>query len=141
MVGNKLLKIMQEAGKMPTGETTDLLFGVVTSKDPLKIKVDNRYEVTKDFLILSALCKETVIPIPAHTHVLQAHSTQSAGDPSHTHDISQKETVGGVTVTEEPAAFTSIKLWRGLEVGDKVRMLRVNKGQSFYVIEREEGIT
>jgi hypothetical protein len=140
MAGERLLNIMNNVRNEDKGDTTDLLFGVVTSKDPLKIKVDNRYEVTKDFLILSALCKETVIPIPAHTHVLQAHSTQSAGDPSHTHNISQKETVGGVTVTEEPATFTSIKLWRGLDVGDKVRMLRVNKGQSFYVIEREEGI-
>ena len=96
MVGNKLLKIMQEAGKMPTGETTDLLFGVVTSVSPLKIKIDNRFEVDEKFLILSALVKETVLP--------------------------------------------DIFLWRGLIVGDKVRVLRVNQGQMFYVLEREEGI-
>ena len=91
MAGNKLLKIMQEAGKIPAGETTDLLFGVVTSVSPLKIKIDNRFEVDEKFLILSALVKETT-------------------------------------------------LWRGLIVGDKVRVLRVNQGQMFYVLEREEGI-
>ena len=91
MVGNKLLKIMQEVGKMPAGETTDLLFGVVTSISPLKIKIDNRFEVDEKFLILSALVKKT-------------------------------------------------HLWRGLIVGDKVRLLRVNQGQMFYVLEREEGI-
>lgn len=99
MAGNKLLKIMQEAGKMSAGETTDLLFGVVTSVSPLKIKIDNRFEVDEKFLILSALVKETTI-----------------------------------------SALPDIILWRGLRVGDKVRVLRVNQGQMFYVLEREEGI-
>jgi hypothetical protein len=98
MAGNKLVKIMQDAGKMPNGETTDLLFGVVTSVVPLKIKIDSRFEVDEKFLILSALVKETTSALP------------------------------------------DILLWRGLRVGDKVRVLRVNKGQMFYVLEREEGI-
>ena len=140
MAGERLLNIMNNVKKEDKGDTTELMFGVVTALKPLKIKVDNRYEVDENFLILSSLCKETIIPIPAHTHVLEAHSTQSAGEGPHSHNISKQTTLGGVTVTEEPAAFTSIKLWRGLEVGDKVRMLRVNKGQSFYVMEREEGI-
>lgn len=99
MAGNKLVKIMQDAGKVPGSESTDLLFGVVTSTDPLKIKIDNRFEVDEKFIILSTLVKETIIKIP------------------------------------------NILLWRGLIVGDKVRVLRVNQGQMFYVIEREEGIT
>lgn len=35
------------------------------------------------------------------------------------------------------APNTGVVLWRGLQVGDKVRMLRVNQGQMYYVIERE----
>ena len=138
MIGNKLVKIMQEAGKVPSGETTDLLFGVVTSVSPLKIKIDNRFEVDERFLILSALVKETIIKIPKreeneHTHVIPQHTTSLGGqqDP-HTHTISQMET---------RSALPDILLWRGLEVGDKVRVLRVNQGQMFYVLEREEGIT
>jgi len=99
MAGSKLINIIQNAGKMSTGETTDLLFGDVTSISPLKIKIDNRFEVDEKFLILSALVKETTI-----------------------------------------SALPDIILWRGLRVGDKVRVLRVNKGQMFYVMEREEGI-
>lgn len=140
MAGERLLNIMNNVKKEDKGDTTELIFGVVTAVNPLKIKVDNRYEVDENFLILSALCKETVIPIPAHTHTLQSHSTQPAGDGPHTHSIAEQETLEGFTTEETPAAFTSIKLWRGLEVADKVRMLRVNKGQSFYVLEREEGI-
>ena len=137
MIGNKLVKIMQEAGKVPSGETTDLLFGVVTSVSPLKIKIDNRFEVDERFLILSALVKETIIKIPRreeneHTHVIPQHTTSLGGqqDP-HTHTIPQMDT---------RSALPDILLWRGLRVGDKVRVLRVNQGQMFYVLEREEGI-
>ena len=45
MAGNKLIKIMQDASKPAGGETTDLLFGVVASVSPLKIKIDNRYGI------------------------------------------------------------------------------------------------
>lgn len=96
MAGNKLIQTIQSMAKPPIGETTDLLFGEVTSVSPLKIRVDNRFEVDEQFLILSALVKETIIH--------------------------------------------SITLWRGLIVGDKVRLLRVANGQMFYIIEREEGV-
>ena len=137
MAGNKLVKIMQDASKTPNGETTDLLFGVVTSVAPLKIKIDNRFEVDEKFLILSALVKKTVINIPEreenkHLHVIPQHTTSPAGEGPHTHSIPQMNTY---------SALPSILLWRGLIVGDKVRVLRVNQGQMFYVIEREEGIT
>ena len=91
MAGNKLIQTIQSMAKPPIGETTDLLFGEVTSVSPLKIRVDNRFEVDEQFLILSALVKET-------------------------------------------------RLWRGLIIGDKVRLLRVNNGQMFYIIEREGGV-
>lgn len=96
MAGSKLVKIMQEAGKPPTGEITDLLFGVVTSVSPLKIKIDNRFEVDEKFLILSALVKETVINIPEreenkHLHVIPEHTTSPAGDGPHTHYHSTNE--------------------------------------------------
>ena len=139
MAGNKLVKIMQEAGKAPSGETTDLLFGVVTSVSPLKIKIDNRFEVDEKFLILSALVKETVIKIPErdannHRHEIPQHETSPAGEgpQTHSHIIPAYNTNN---------ALPDILLWRGLQVGDKVRILRVNKGQQFYVLEREEGIT
>ena len=136
MAGNKLIKIMQNAGKPPSGETTDLLFGVVTSIAPLKIKIDSRFEVDEKFLILSALVKETIVNIPErednkHLHVIPEHATSAAGEGPHTHNVPQMNTY---------TALPNILLWRGLIVGDKVRVLRVNQGQMFYVMEREEGI-
>ena len=135
MAGNKLIQTIQSMAKPPIGETTDLLFGEVTSVSPLKIRVDNRFEIDEQFLILSALVKETVIKIPEreenkHLHVISQHTTSAAGEGPHTHTIPQMNTL---------SALPDILLWRGLIVGDKVRLLRVANGQMFYVIEREEG--
>lgn len=130
MAGEKIIEIINRAKKEDDASSTEFLFGQVTSIAPLKIKIDNRYEVDEKFLILSAMCKEMVIKIAAHTHSVPAHSTQSGGD-GHSHSVNEQSTA---------AALSSVKLWRGLKVGDKVRMLRVSKGQQFYVLEREEGI-
>lgn len=92
MAGEKLVQLMQKAGKPSLTDLADLVYGVVTQVNPLKIKVDNRFEVDETFLILSVMVQE-------------------------------------------------VSWWRGLIVGDVVRMLRVSQGQIFYVIEREEGIT
>lgn len=151
MMGSRLVKIIQEAGKVNPSENVDLLFGLVTSVKPLKIKIDNRFEVGEDFLILSAFVKETIIKVPfredvEHTHTMEPSLGEVSGvspagnvifthtgggggesvDLSHTHKINM--------------AMPEIMLWRGLEKGDKVRVLRVAGGQMFYVIEREEGI-
>lgn len=107
MAGNKLIQTIQSMAKPPIGETTDLLFGEVMAVSPLKIRVDNRFEVDEQFLILSALVKETIIHI---------------------------------STAETPPPSQAITLWRGLIVGDKVRLLRVNNGQMFYIIEREGGV-
>lgn len=115
MAGEKLVALMQDAAKKGAVDSTDLLYGIVTSISPLKIKVDNRFEIDDNFILLSSLVTETKITIPAHNHSIP---TGSSGN-----------------------ALTEITLWRGLIVGDSIRMLRLNKGQLFYVLEREEGLT
>jgi hypothetical protein len=37
-------------------------------------------------------------------------------------------------------ATEEIKLWRGLQAGDKVYLLRLDKGQKFYILQRKEGL-
>lgn len=58
MAGNKLLDVMRKVSKPPSGESTDLLYGTVTSVSPLKIKVDNRFEITSQFIILTSLVSD-----------------------------------------------------------------------------------
>lgn len=72
MTGTKLINIMRKAGKTPDDERTALVFGVVTGVSPLKIKIDNRFEVDETFLLLSRSVKEYKVeqPLPLQNNVL-----------------------------------------------------------------------
>lgn len=168
MAGEKLLQIIKDMGKIPLGESTDLVFGKVISESPLIIRIDNKLDITEEFIVLSALVRETIIEIPyrttdplgpdiadditcddsetcsgvggsggyvgtnhkRHNHVIPEHYTEETDN--HKHKI-----LARVTLDSLP----KILLWRGLRVGDVVRMLSVNRGQLYFVLEREEGIT
>lgn len=123
----------------------DICFGEVSSITPLTIKVDNRFEIDETFLLLSAFVKEKWLNIPedddsGHIHIIPAiddngipwQTDAAAGPASHVHTIPEWKT---------KISLLKIKLWRGLKVGDKVRMIRLKEGQLYYVIERVEGIT
>lgn len=115
---------------------TELVYGEVTSDSPLKIKVDNRFELDETFLILSQNVRETWIKIPEqddfkHFHIVPVWKTDEGGAPPHIHTISPWK-------TEE--ALPEIKLWRGLKTGDKVLMFRVKQGGQYLVLERVEGV-
>lgn len=119
--GHKLTQLMRQAGQTPQNEVVDIVMGTVTSTSPLKVKVENR-ELTESFLILGALCKETHIKTPniisnQHTHTCPNGTT--SGPNGNDYDI---------------------MLWRGLRVGDIVLMLKVGRGQKYYIIQRQEGV-
>ncbi len=137
--GHRLAQLMRQAGQTPQNEIVDIVLGEVTSTSPLKVKVENR-ELTESFLILGALCKETHIYTDYiikhdHYHVIPTATTQPAGEGPHSHSISQRNTN---PVTPHGNDY-DIMLWRGLRVGDKVLMLKVGRGQKYYIIQREEG--
>lgn len=114
--GHRLTQLMRQAGQTPQNEIVDIVLGEVTSVTPLKVKVESR-ELTESFLILGALCKETHIYtdyIIKHNH----HHSDPTGPSGEDYDI---------------------MLWRGLRIGDKVLMLKVGRGQKYYIIQREEG--
>jgi hypothetical protein len=71
MAGNKLLNVMRQVSRPASGETTDLLFGTVTSVSPLKIKVDNRFEITSQFIILTSLVSDFDVELTADNETKQ----------------------------------------------------------------------
>ena len=119
--GHRLAQLMREAAKPPQNEVVDIVVGEVTSVSPLKVRVENR-ELTESFLILGALCKETHI----YTPYIIKHDHRHPCPP-------------GVTSLPEDDDF-DIMLWRGLRVGDRVIMLKVARGQKYYIIQRQEGV-
>lgn len=136
--GHKLAQMMRQAGQTPQNEVVDLIEGEVISVSPLKVKVDQR-ELTETFLVVGALCVETHIytdNIIKHNHVheVPAHSTSSGGEPAHTHSVDAQN-------TRNPAQDDfDIMLWRGLRVGDIVLMLKVSRGQKYFILQRKEGV-
>lgn len=138
--GHRLAQLMRQAGRPPQNEIVDIVIGEVTSVKPLKVRVENR-ELTESFLIVGALCKETHIYTDhiknlSHKHVVPSATTQGAGEVTHSHSINARDTNSVSTGSGD----YDIMLWRGLVVGDKVLMLKVSKGQKYYVLQRQEGV-
>ena len=143
--GHRLVQAMRKAGRTPQNEIVDIVIGEVTSISPLKVKIANT-ELTESFLIVGALCKETHISgsaftIPQHTHTVPSHTTGQSPVASvytdegrHSHTVSEVESQPSKSIPED------VLLWRGLKVGDRVMMLKVARGQKYYIIQREEGI-
>jgi hypothetical protein len=74
--------------------------------------VDERFTVYEGQIVLSALCKPFVTDIFRHLHTENYYSN-----------------------TDE--RLQTVTVWRGLIVGDRVRMLQCNDGQTYYVLERD----
>lgn len=127
--GHRLVQAMRAAGQTPQNEIVDIVVGEVTSVKPLKVKIENR-ELTESFLIVGALCKETHI----YTDYIKKHV--------HKHSYLDTTINGSSTRTTDAPSTDDydIMLWRGLKKGDKVLMLKVAKGQKYYIMQRQEGV-
>lgn len=99
MAGEKLARVIKD-NRPKDSELSDLIYGLVTSINPLAIRIDNRYSVGRQHLILSQMVRNLTVTI----------------------------TIDGKQGTAQ--------VFRPLQIGDHVRMLRVSKGQKFYVLER-----
>lgn len=132
--------------KQEQQEPVLFLTGEVISINPLQIKINEKFTLDENSLLLSATVKETWIDIPTtpeseegqddvfmHRHEIDAE-TEYANDgqgSDHKHAIK----------IYTKYALPKIRLWRGLIVGDVVRLLKVQDGQFYFVLEREEMIT
>jgi hypothetical protein len=104
--GDRLLNVMKQVNKRtnPPTKNTDVVYGVVKKTNPLTVLVDNRLELTEDFLILSPLCYAAGFnfEIGSHSHSISVSKVSQAG---HTHSLEGKETseAGGINTT--PTCF------------------------------------
>lgn len=170
MAGEKLINIMKDVSKKanPSTNNTDLVYGVVKSTNPLVVLVDNRLELTEDFLSLSPFCYKTgfSFSISDHTHAIAvspidhpAHSHTVEGNvEGHTHTVDGKTSskAGSQSLSmstssdgahyQTPSASASVagghtisvNLWGDLAVADKLVMLRVAEGQHYIILYRDK---
>lgn len=126
MAGEKLVELMKTAGRngIPATERTDIVYGTVQSIEPLVIALDKdpKMRLTETFLYLSPLCLEKWFTIPDwHTNNDGSHGGHVGGDGTHINTIPEHR----------------VMVWRGLQVGDRVVMLRCASGGMYYVLQRE----
>jgi len=110
------------------------MFGTVTSTSPLTIRVDNRFDITGDAIVLMKEFKAGYYPTHYHTGVKDSPHTQSTSGGSgeaafaeHTHILKNNYQ----TNTDESSEY-----YYGLAVGDKLVLFRNQGGQSFLVMGR-----
>lgn len=107
---------------------TDLTTGTVTGENPLEITTQTSMQVLKSqvLYLTSAVVEKKLSPL-SHSHTYgEGMTTQNA--------------LESVVCTENgqalPADSSGITLNRGLKTGDKVLLLRVQRGQRFVVLSR-----
>lgn len=147
-ITNHILSVIKQEQQEPVLFIT----GEVVSISPLQIKIDDKTTLDEDSLLLSATVKETWIDIPTTTGAEASEDGGTDGVFMHRHHIvgeTEEANDGGQGAQNHKHqidiytkyALPKIRLWRGLVVGDIVRLLKVQDGQFYFVLEREEMIT
>lgn len=123
--------IQQVVGRyLRASALTDLVVGTVTGTNPLTVtEQDVRDPIPASALRLTSAVVEKKLPLLTHSH--------SAGD------VRTDTQLGEIACIENgrqlPVRDGYILLNRGLSVGDKVLMLRVQSGQSYIILSRVMG--
>ena len=100
-------------------------FGTVTAESPLTIRVDNRFDITGEAIVLMKEFKEGYYPTHQHSGFLSPAQTEEAS--GHAHVLKDDYLTNNDDESE---------LYYGLKTGEKVVLLRNAGGQSFLVLGR-----
>lgn len=101
---------------------TAIQFGKVINITPLKIQVDQKMTLTKEFLILTRNVKDHQVDMTVnHETEYKSGGSGDSSFASHNHAYTGKKT------------FT---VHNGLVVGDEVIMIQMQGGQKFIVIDK-----
>ena len=110
-------------------QPTDLVIGTVTSASPLEITSNTAMApLRQPVLYLTENVVEKKIPILQHSHTCPDGTTSDA--------LLSSSIVCQEDGNSLPIEGGYIILNRALEVGDKVLMMKVQKGQKFVVLSR-----
>jgi hypothetical protein len=131
---SKLHDLIKQSAQKAVDSTSPsgIYYGTVTSASPLKIMLEQRMELDSKFLVLSTLVQDFSVSMTVD------HETEN--ETAHTHAVQDTYTGGGSSSpTSHRHAYTGTKTFRvhlGLNVGEKVMLLRVQGGQQYIVLDR-----
>lgn len=126
-------------------QPTDLCIGTVDAVDPLEITISTAMApLRREVLYLTESVVEKKIPILTHSHTIPAgtlkHNHGGAVADDLTTAYQTDERLQSVACYENgqalPVEGGYIILNRALQVGDKVLLLKVQKGQKFIILSR-----
>ena len=129
-MGSSILSTIQEIidTQMNAYGLADFRLGIVTEKNPLKIKISPEIIIEEEkgqiFLTEQVLLKQLDL---THVHRVLGDTETGFGPAGHTHHINwddQKSLTTLITVTE------------GLEAGDAVLLLQVSRRQMYIVLSK-----
>lgn len=136
----ELLDVLQQISQnnQAAMQPTELAVGTVTAVKPLEIVTDNQTApLRQSVLYLTGAVVEKKVTSFAHSHstthnhIVTSATIEPAGECS--------TELAGITCYENGKALPNdgfITLNRGLEVGDRVLLLRVQRGQKYVVLSR-----
>lgn len=95
---------------------TAIVFGVVESTLPLRINIDQKLSLTKEFLILMRQVTDYVTEL-----TIEIDTKSATGPEPHQHKIHDK---------------AKVMIHNGLKKGDSVILLRLQGGQKYIVVDK-----
>lgn len=135
---NELIKKIALFAIEETKPTT-VVFGEVTKVSPLEITVDQKFTLSEDFLIFTNAVRDHDVYMTVN------HSTDTVSlNANHNHSASSNNNAN-ITVNQKNISLNhshgysgkkKFTVHNGLGKGEKVILIRFNKGQKFLVLDR-----
>lgn len=136
MAGEKIARMIKDAKGYET-EQTNIVYGRVSSVNPLIVEIEGRFPVTRDHLVLSRTVQDLTLEFNVNDY--SASQTQINVVPVSGGKVDVDADVGSATVTTNISAnprTIRIQIFRDLQVNDRVSMIRAQKGQMYYILDR-----
>lgn len=118
---SSLLSLIKQAAMdaVLASNPLSIVFGEIASIDPFEVIVDQRYTLTADFLIVPESLTKLELKL------------------EHTHKYTYSTDTGSTTKKTQKADYAEpIIIRKGLEIGDKVILLRLAGGQQYLILDR-----
>ncbi len=140
----ELLQTMKRAAveAVAAGQPVALCYGTVRSVEPLQIMADQKLPLEAEQLELTGAVQDRFVDIEINAYT----ENDSFMNGRHTHEIRDTYTGGGsadegnLDTTHKHAVKgrKKLRLFNGLQVGERVLLLRWQGGQKYLVLDRLE---